>query len=212
MNLTILEDDKTLSYALYTYFSKKGYSIRIFDNLKDALNAKILDGIYLVDISLPDGEGYEYGKKIVENRKASLIYLTAKDDQKSILKGFESGSDDYLTKPFTFEELSKRIEAIEKRIKPSLYTIGDLSLNTDIALVCFKDEELYLSVQEYRILLLLLMHQDSIVTRDQLNEALNILDHSQEGTLNVAIGRLRKKLDGMVKIEAVIRQGYRITL
>lgn len=212
MDVTILEDDKTLSFALNKHFTKQGYKVRMFQTLQDAFASPIKAGIYLVDLSLPDGLGFEYGEIVSRHEDTFLIYLTVKDDQNNIIKGFETGSDDYVTKPFTFEELDRRIQAILKRYKPKFLTFGKLVINTDLALVTVGNDEIYLSVQEYRLLVLLMSNQNEVVLRSTLNEALNILEGTQEGTLNVAIGRLRKKLEGIVSIEAVVKQGYRITL
>ncbi len=212
MLITILEDDETLAFSLETYFKNQDYTVRVFKTLTEALSNPIYKGFYLVDIALPDGLGYDYGKEIIKTNDTMLIYLSAKDDQKSIIEGFQSGSDDYLTKPFTFEELDLRMKAIQKRHKESIITLGNLSIDTNIAIVKNKEEELFLSVQEFRILLLLMRNKNHVVSRDSLNEALNILDYTQDNTLTVAIGRLRKKLEGIVKIEAVVKQGYKVTL
>ena len=210
--VTILEDDETLRFALKRHFESLDYAIREFDSLEDALSFDIVDGLYLVDVSLPDGIGFEYGEKVSENDNAFLIYLTVKDDQDSILRGFKSGSDDYMIKPFSFEELDERVNAILRRHTPKILTFGDLEIDTSLALVKVNQEEIYLSVQEYRILLLLVNKRGELVTRDALNEALNIIEGLQDGTLNVAIGRLRKKLGDHVKIEAVVKKGYKISL
>lgn len=212
MLITILEDDSMISFALQKHFQDKGHEVRTFQLLQDAFASSIKEGIYLVDLSLPDGLGFEYGKLVSKHEGVFLIYLTVKDDQKSIIKGFETGSDDYITKPFTFEELDQRIKALLKRHKPKYLILGDLVVDTELALVKAFDDEIFLSVQEYRILLLLMNHPQEVVLRSNFNEVLNILDVTQEGTLNVAIGRLRKKLNGVAKIEAVVNKGYRITV
>ncbi len=212
MIVTILEDDETLRYALSEHFKQLNYKVREFGSLEEALSFDIADGLYLVDVSLPDGLGFEYGEKVSLNENAFLIYLTVKDDQESILRGFKSGSDDYMVKPFSFEELDERIHALLRRHTPKVIEYGELRVDTSLALVTASNEELYLSVQDYRILLLLLQNIGEVVSRDALNTALNIIDGLQDGTLNVAIARLRKKLEGYVKIEAVVKQGYRISL
>ena len=108
-------------------------------------------------------------------------------------------------------ELQKRIEAVTKRFKKEILEFNGLKLDQSKALITYNDEEMYLSVQEYRILLLLMERPKHIVTRETLNKALNIFDaHIQDNTLNVAIGRLRKKLEGIVQIETVVKKGYRL--
>lgn len=210
MHIVILEDDETISYSLVRYFEQRGNQTEVFETLKQALASDFQADFYLVDISLPDGLGYEFARALREVSYAPLIYLTVRDDQKSILEGFDSGADDYLMKPFTFEELESRINALMKRVQPKVFIKGDLEIFVEKALVTFKNQEIHLSVQEYRILLLLFQNLGQIVTRDYLNKVLGIDETYQDNTLNVTIGRLRKKLKGMIEIEAVFKQGYRI--
>ena len=211
MHIVILEDDEAISYSLVRYFVQRGHQTEVFETLKQALASDFLADFYLVDISLPDGLGYEFTRALREVSNAPLIYLTVKDDQKSIIEGFDSGADDYLMKPFTFEELESRIKALMKRVQPKVFTKGDLKIFVETALVTYKNQEIHLSVQEYRILLLLFQNLGQIVSREYLNKVLGIDETYQDNTLNVAIGRLRKKLKGMIEIEAVFKQGYRIT-
>lgn len=211
MFIALIEDDETLSFAIKSYLLKHNYQVDTFFTLSDALRMDFKYDLYLVDISLPDGLGYEFTRSLRDSSDAPLIYLSAKDDQKSIIEGFDTGADDYLTKPFTFLELEKRIEAVTKRIQNKVLVYNNLKLDPSKALITYNDEELFLSVQEYRILLLLMKKPEEIVSRDVLNDALNIFDpHVQDNTLNVAIGRLRKKLDGIVQIETVVKKGYRL--
>lgn len=211
MYIALIEDDETLSFAIKSYLNKNNYKVDTYSTLKESLNMDFNYDLYLVDISLPDGLGYEFTRQLREESDAPLIYLSVKDDQSSIIEGFDTGADDYLTKPFTFLELEKRIEAITKRFKKEILEFNGLKLDQSKALITYNDEEIYLSVQEYRILLLLMERPKDIVTRETLNKALNIFDtHVQDNTLNVAIGRLRKKLEGIVQIETVVKKGYRL--
>lgn len=211
MYIALIEDDETLSFAIKSHLNKNNYKVDTYSTLKESLNMDFNYDLYLVDISLPDGLGYEFTRQLREESDAPLIYLSVKDDQSSIIEGFDTGADDYLTKPFTFLELEKRIEAITKRFKKEILEFNGLKLDQSKALITYNDEEIYLSVQEYRILLLLMERPKDIVTRETLNNALNIFDAQvQDNTLNVAIGRLRKKLEGIVQIETVVKKGYRL--
>ena len=210
MKIFILEDDETLNFTLCHYFEKKGYSVASHQSLKTALETVLNADLYLVDISLPDGTGFEFAEHLSKKSDAPLIFLTVHSDQDYVISGFESGGDDYLTKPFSFSELDKRIEALFKRRLPKVYQLGGLCLDPDAALVTFDGEEIFLSVQDYRLLLVLLQQKEQVVDRSALNQSLNIDKSIQDNTLNVAIGRLRKKLEGMVVIETVIKQGYRL--
>ena len=211
MYIALIEDDETLSFAIKSYLNKNNYKVDTYFTLKESLNMDFNYDLYLVDISLPDGLGYEFTRQLREESDAPLIYLSVKDDQSSIIEGFDTGADDYLTKPFTFLELEKRIGAVTKRFRKEILEFNGLKLDQSKALITYNDEEIYLSVQEYRILLLLMERPKDIVTRETLNKALNIFDtHVQDNTLNVAIGRLRKKLEGIVQIETVVKKGYRL--
>lgn len=211
MYIALIEDDETLSFAIKSYLNKNNYKVDTYFTLKESLNMDFNYDLYLVDISLPDGLGYDFTRHLRKKSDAPLIYLSVKDDQSSIIEGFDTGADDYLTKPFTFLELQKRIEAVTKRFKKEILEFNGLKLDQSKALITYNDEEMYLSVQEYRILLLLMERPKHIVTRETLNKALNIFDaHIQDNTLNVAIGRLRKKLEGIVQIETVVKKGYRL--
>ena len=211
MYIALIEDDETLSFAIKSYLNKNNYKVDTYSTLKESLNMDFNYDLYLVDISLPDGLGYEFTRQLREESDAPLIYLSVKDDQSSIIEGFDTGADDYLTKPFTFLELEKRIGAVTKRFRKEILEFNGLKLDQSKALITYNDEEIYLSVQEYRILLLLMERPKDIVTRETLNKALNIFDAQvQDNTLNVAIGRLRKKLEGIVQIETVVKKGYRL--
>lgn len=212
MKISLLEDDATLTYTIKRYFEQKGHEVQSFSLLRDALFNKVDADLYLVDISLPDGEGYTYAKKIRENSEAPIIFLSVRDDQKSLLSGFNAGADDYLTKPFTFEELDLRIKALFKRVDAKHIRYHDLLIETDIAKVSYKSQEINLSVQEYRMMLLLMQNKNDYVTRKAFNTALNIDEGIQDNTLNVAMGRLRKKLLGIAEIEMIRKQGYRLKL
>ncbi|NLW15053.1 MAG: response regulator transcription factor [Erysipelothrix sp.] len=136
--------------------------------------------------------------------------MSVRDDQSSKITGFESGADDYITKPFTFKELDLRMEVLLRRYNANILTLGNLKVLLDSAKVMVFDEEITLSVQEYRMLLLLMQNKEELVLRTLFHEELNIINEVQDNTLNVAMRRLRKKLSDVAVIEVVVKKGYRI--
>lgn len=184
--------------------------MRLFPLLNEALNDTVDADFYLIDVTLPDGQGYEYAQYIRQFSDVPIIFLSVKDDQESLIGGFDSGADDYLTKPFTFEELDKRMHVLNKRYQAKVLKFGTLKIDIDRTKVTSDHQEIYLSVQEYRMLVHLVKNHNRIVKREELNQILNILESVQDNTLNVAMGRLRKKLNGIIEIETMIKEGYRI--
>lgn len=209
MRIALIEDDRTLAYALKRYFEQEGYETSLFFSLQEALMMDFSYDFYCVDITLGDGLGYDFVTKLRTVSNAPLMFLTAKDDEANVIQGFDSGGDDYITKPFSLVELKKRIDALLRRSQAGYLHFQDLKIDTHNAIVTYQDEVIHLSVQEYRILLLLMRHPQQIVTRQMLNDHLNIVDDLyQENTLNVAMRRLRAKLADYVTIETIHKKGY----
>ena len=211
MKIGLLEDDRTLSYGIKRFLVQEGYEVITYFTLNEAKTSLEIVDLYLVDITLPDGSGFEFVQFIREKSFRPVIYISAKDDEESILKGFDFGGDDYITKPFSLHELKRRIDAIKKRINSSVLSVGDLSVNLESAGVYFKDISVSLSVQEYRILIALIRKKDSILSREALYDLLALDNDSySQNTLNVAMRRLRAKLEEYVVIESVHLKGYKI--
>ena len=211
MKIGLLEDDRTLSYGIKRFLIQEGYEVSLFSTVHEAKKSEKNCDLYLVDIALPDGEGYEFVENLRKTSNVPVIYVTAKDDEESLLKGFDFGGDDYITKPFSLNELKRRINAIKRRIQPSIISIGDLFVNVENAVVTHKETEINLSVQEYRILIALIRNKETYVSREELYDLLGIPEELiNENTLNVAIKRLRSKLKVMVNIETIHGKGYKI--
>lgn len=211
MKIGLLEDDQTLSYGVKRFLIQEGYEVSLFFSLQEALNSDFDLDMYLVDISLPDGLGYDFVSELRKHTLSPVIYLSARDNEHDIITGFDTGADDYITKPFSLNELKQRINAISRRVQPHQMEIGSLVIDIEKALILNGNEIVNLSVQEYRILLFLARNKSTYVTRSELNDLLGIIDENlSENTLNVAMRRLRQKLKGMVEIETIHGKGYRI--
>lgn len=213
MKIILLEDDPTLSFGVRKYLVSEGHEVLSYFSLSEALYSDREADLYLVDIALPDGNGYEYVELIRKTSSTPIIFLTAKDDEESVLKGFDVGADDYIVKPFSLRELKRRIDAITRRVASSILTLGSLRVDTQHAVVAYDTTVINLSVQEYRILILLLRNKEKYITREILTELLWESENNvSDNTLNVTIRRLRSKLSGYANIETVHGKGYRITL
>lgn len=214
MNILLLEDDPTIVFGLRKFLESCGYTITAVLSVQEA--KRILDqtfDLFILDIGLPDGTGFEVCELIRKKSIAPIIFLTAHDDEKSLLKGFDLGGDDYITKPFRLEELKRRILAITNRIKPGVFETYPLSININTATVKVFDVEVVLSVLEYKMLLALYKNRDTILSRDAL--ALAIWENTEfitDNALSVTMKRLREKLGNSIEIKTIHGRGYQLKL
>ena len=153
----------------------------------------------LVDISLPDGNGYTVCTQIKQVQDIPVIFLTASDDEASVVTGLNMGGDDYITKPFRPRELIARIRAAWRksgRTSP-VFKIGGLSVDTKSGIVSKDGKELFLSALEYRLLLIFINNPKNIITREQLLRELwdAAGEFVNDNTLTVYIRRLREKIE-----------------
>ena len=155
--------------------------------------------LVLLDVSLPDGNGFSICAEIKKEYEIPVIFLTASGDEYSVVAGLDMGADDYIAKPFRPRELISRIRSVLRRCKKEqrILSCGDLRVNVSSATVTKGEKELFLSAHEYRLLLLLLQNKGQILTRNQLLE--EIWDASGEyvndNTLSVYMKRLREKIE-----------------
>ena len=164
--------------------------------------------LMILDITLPDGNGIEFYKK---NNTIPTIFLSAKDDEETIVNGLELGAEDYLTKPFSSKELLARINRILLRNKKSEITIKDITFDYNSLIVKKNNEEIKLSSLELKILNLLFTNLNKIVTREMIIE--NIWNWTgndvNDNTITVYLKRIREKLDTDI-ITTIKGIGYRI--
>ena len=155
--------------------------------------------LVLLDVSLPDGNGFSICAEIKREYEIPVIFLTASGDEYSVVAGLDMGADDYIAKPFRPRELISRIRSVLRRCtkEQRILSCGDLRVNVSSATVTKGEKELFLSALEYRLLLLLLQNKGQILTRNQLLE--EIWDASGEyvndNTLSVYMKRLREKIE-----------------
>lgn len=199
--ILLVEDDNSIKTSLKFFLEKENFSVEIASTKKEAierLNASFYD-LILLDVTLPDGNGYELFQKIKEKKDIPIIFLTALDDEINVIQGFELGADDYITKPFRATELLLRMKAVLRRCTASVdeLSIQNLKINYNQAKVYKNGEYIFLTSLEYKLLLLLVENRGKVMSREKL--LANIWDVSEDyvndNTLTVYIKRLREKIE-----------------
>ena len=203
-NILLLEDDLSLINGLSFAFKKQGFELNIARTLKEA-EELWTDGKYdllVLDVSLPDGSGFEFCKRVRLTSKVPIIFLTASDEETSIIMGLDIGGDDYITKPFKLGVLVSRINALLRRANSFQAADTELQSNGIKVLLLqgqvFKNGELLdLTAAEYKLLCLFMRNPSMVLTKGQILDKLwdcdgNYIDSS---TLTVYMRRLRMKIE-----------------
>ena len=219
MNLLIVEDDKTIRFGLKYYLEQEGFNVLEASNVKETL--LLLDEditLALLDINLPDGDGFSLFHKIKEKKDIPIIFLTADDLELSVVRGLDMGADDYITKPFKARELISRINNILRRNKliSNVIQIGNIKIDTLGAKVIKEGIEIFLSSLEYKILLILATNKGVVFSREEI--LANIWDvegdYVNDNTLTVYIKRIREKIEDEPANPKIIKTvrglGYKI--
>lgn len=204
INILMVEDDSTIAFGVKYALEQEGFKIDISKDLESArgnINEKSYD-VILLDVMLPDGNGYDFCKEIRKIKDTPVIFLTACDDEVNIVMGLDIGGDDYMTKPFRVRELISRIKAVVRRNKgegkgKKVLKYGHLSIYTLEARVYKGDEEVFLTSAEYKLLLILIQNENIVLSRNQILEKLwdVTYDFINDNTLTVYIKRLREKIE-----------------
>lgn len=203
MHIFVLEDDNAIGMGLTYSLENEGYSVTLAKDVKSALN--IINekefALYILDLTLPDGSGYDVCRRIKEIGDLPVIFLTAYDDEVNVVMGFEMGADDYISKPFRVKELLVRIKSVLRRYNKDsnegIVKIRDLVIYTNEAKVYKNGAEIILTAMEYRLLLILLNNRGRVLSRNQLLENIWDIDGDfvEDNTLTVYIKRLRDKIE-----------------
>lgn len=216
--ILLVEDNPSIILGLEYLLKEEKFEYKITKNKRDTLN--LLDqekfDIVLLDVSLPDGNGFDICKYIKEKKDTPVIFLTAKDEEKDVVLGFDLGADDYIIKPFRNRELISRIKNVLRR-KQNIenYLIhSNIKIDLDLGKVYKDDEEITLTKLEYKILVNLFSNKKRLITREEiLNDIWDIAGNFvNDNTLTVYIKRIREKIgdkEGKI-IETVRGLGYRI--
>ena len=197
----LVEDDKKIARNLTRLLCAQEYDVTDVATQAEALAARAANrfDLALVDISLPDGNGFAVCTEIKQRQDMPVIFLTASGDEASVVTGLNIGADDYVTKPFRPRELVARIAAALRKAKPALssFEICGLHVDTSAGLVKKDGREVLLSALEYRLLLVFVNNPGNIITRDRLlNELWDAAgEFVTDNTLTVYIKRLREKIE-----------------
>lgn len=203
MNIFLLEDDGAIGVALTYSLESEGYGVTLAKSVAEAksiINNQTF-ALYILDLTLPDGSGYDICRAVKEQSDFPVIFLTAYDDEANIVMGFDFGADDYISKPFRLKELLARIKSVLRRYSKDsadgIINIKNVKINTNEARVFKNGEEVILTAMEYRLLLTMLNNRGIVLTRNRLLEDIWDVegDFVNDNTLTVYIKRLRNKIE-----------------
>lgn len=201
--ILIVEDDKMLNQGIAFNFQMDGFNVISVFTLKEAeekINNNKIDMV-LLDVNLPDGNGFDFCKSIREKYTNPIIFLSACDMELDIITGLRIGADDYITKPFSINILREKVLAIFRRYNNNSYVSnllqsGEFKFDFDKMMVQKNEETLVLAPTEYKILKKLVISKGQVLTRQALLEAIWENDeYIEEHALTVNINRLRNKIE-----------------
>ena len=222
--MLIVEDEKDINYALSSNFKKQGYHVLTAGTAEAGLKmaAQHDPDIVLLDIMLPKMDGLEMMRLLRQKSQAPVLFLSAKKDEIDRILGFKLGADDYITKPFSLQELSLRVKAVLRHTGPAQKAdekpirLGTLEIDFERHAVLVKGREVSLPPREFQLLKLLVEARGKVLTREQLAKCIWGDDDSMEidiRTVDQHIARLRKKLlSEKSRIVTVNNFGYQIKM
>ena len=202
--ILLVEDDESIRLGLRYYLEQESYQVLENSTVKEAIRTVEDDlaiDLILLDLNLPDGNGFDLFRTIKEKHDIPVIFLTANDLEVSIVMGLDMGADDYITKPFKARELISRMKAVLRRTKgkqnSNVIQIRDLVIDLEQAKVLKNGVDVMLTALEYKILLILALNPNTVFTREKIladiwdvNEA-----YVNDNTLTVYIKRIREKIE-----------------
>ena len=213
--ILVVEDEDALSTLLQYNLDKEGYDVVVAADGEEALTlaSERLPDLIVLDWMLPKVSGIEVCRRLrqrTESRNVPIIMLTARGEESDRIRGLDTGADDYVVKPFAMSELSARIRAVLRRIRPGLaedrISIGDLVMDRVAHRVKRQGKEIHLGPTEFRLLDYLMQHPGRVFSREQLLDAVWGSDvYVEARTVDVHIGRLRKALNRDDALEDPIR-------
>lgn len=214
MKILLVEDNETLAKGITYSLEKEQFNVIHKINVKETINFLKVEkpNLIILDISLPDGNGFKLYEDIIKLENIPTIFLTAKDEEDDIVKGLELGAEDYITKPFSIRELIARINKILlKNKKNSIIAVKNIKFDLDKMIVYKEGKEINLTSLELKILNLLFLNINKVVTRNDIIDKIwewtgnDVYDN----TVTVYLKRIREKL-GKEIIITIKGIGYRI--
>lgn len=215
MKILLVEDNESIAKGLAYFFENNNYDFTYKTNVKEAENYLSYNtdiDLIILDIALPDGNGFDLYKDAIKPHKIPTIFLTARDDEDDIVRGLDIGAEDYVTKPFSTKELMARVNKILLRMKRQrVITIGDVTFDIDRLILRSGKEQIELTPLELKIVNLMFSNLNKVVTRGTLLDKIwewtgNFVD---DHTVTVYLNRIREKIGSDI-IVTVKGMGYRI--
>ncbi|MBR0182363.1 MAG: response regulator transcription factor [Bacteroidaceae bacterium] len=220
--ILLCEDEESLGMLLREYLQAKGYDAELYLDGESGYKAFVKGhfDMCLLDVMMPKMDGFSLAREIrIINQEVPIIFLTAKNLKDDILEGFKLGADDYLTKPFSMDELVYRMEAIMRRVRgknqkvQTVYQIGKFTFDTQRQILSFGDKQTKLTTKESELLALLCSHSNEVLERELALKTIWIDDnYFNARSMDVYITKLRKHLraDDRIEINNVHGKGYRL--
>lgn len=218
--ILLVEDDIEIVKSLGAFLKSEGYQVDTVDSQDQAIDiiGKTKYDLLLIDISLRQGNGFAVCKAARSLYDIPVIFLTASNDEYSVITGLDMGADDFVNKPFRPRELLSRIKSVMRRSygQGTTVKIGSLSIDTQRAVVEKSGSELFLSALEYRLLLAFINNRGLVLSRDKLMEEIWSIsgEFVNDNTLTVYIKRLRDKIEDDPQNPNIIKTvrglGYRL--
>ena len=217
-NILLIEDNESILKGLVYSLEQERFKVTTAMTIKDSKNLLESNNIYnliILDLSLPDGSGFDLCKYIKSNYNIPIIFLTAKDEEQDVVQGFDLGADDYIIKPFRTRELISRANNILRRynnIQTNIITSSNIKIDLDAQRVYKNDDEIVLTALEYKILALLFTNINQTVSREKILDKIWDIagNYVNDNTLTVYIKRIRAKLSPNDIIKTIKGIGYRI--
>ena len=214
--ILLVEDSESIVMGLKYSLEQEGFKVITSKTIKEAKESKDYD-LILLDITLPDGNGFDFFKEVKKKEDVPVIFLTALDEEINIVKGLDLGAEDYIVKPFRVKELISRIKVALRRynkMSSSTININGIELDSENMQAKKGGKVIELTSLEFKILLLLFTNKNKLVTRDMiLNKIWDLAGNFvNDNTLTVYIKRIREKIgDSEGKIIKTIRGvGYKV--
>ena len=220
MTIVIIEDDKKLRQELKILLENNNYKVTIIEDFKEAVVDQIKNidkDLILLDINLPNQNGFDICKKIKEQESVPIIFVTSSRKEEDELKSIISGGEDFITKPYNKDILLEKIKRTIKQKKPIQYKeikVKDVTLDLHLSIVKYQDKSVELTRNEFLLLYYFFTHPQKIITKEELLDYLwNEKYYLDDNILTVNINRLRKKLEEINQpdfIKTIRKQGYKI--
>lgn len=210
-HILVIEDDRALNGGIVFALEKEGYHVHSAYTLQEAEKSlKQKMNLVLLDINLPDGDGREFLQSVLAGQPVPVLLLTARDSEEDMVRGFQAGCDDYITKPFSMQVLLMKIAAVLKRcegVSRQIYVCGGLVYDFENKTLTRHGELAELTALECRLLELFLHNRGIVLTRETLLERIWDVDERfvEDRTLNVTIRRLRMKVEDNPEQPAYIK-------